>query len=69
MAVYGYAGLCMAMYDYILTNMEPLYDAFTTYLPKLQVRILSNKTSKGRKWPWQRALRTGGAGRETMRKK
>ena len=46
MAVYGYVGLCRAMLGYvglckaiernvfhILANGEPLYDAYTTYLP------------------------------------
>ena len=46
MAVYGYLGLCRAVYGYvglckaiernvfhILANGEPLYDAYTTYLP------------------------------------
>ena len=47
MAMYGYVGVCRAMYGYvgvrkaimesnvyhILTNGEPLYDAYTTYLP------------------------------------
>ena len=46
MAMYGYLGVCMAVYGYaglrkamesniyhILTNGEPLYDAYTTYLP------------------------------------
>ena len=47
MAVYGCVGLCRAMLGYvglckaiernvfhILGNGEPLYDAYTTYLPK-----------------------------------
>ena len=37
MAMYGYVGLCKAMevnVYHILTNGEPLYDAYTTYLPK-----------------------------------
>ena len=47
MAMYGYLGVCMAVYGYvglrkamesniyhILTNGEPLYDAYTTYLPR-----------------------------------
>ena len=47
MAVYGCGGLCRAMLGYvglckaiernvfhILANGEPLYDAYTTYLPK-----------------------------------
>ena len=46
-AMYGCVGLCRAMYGYvglctaiernvfhILANGEPLYDAYTTYLPK-----------------------------------
>ena len=36
MAMYGYVGLCKAMESnvyHILTNGEPLYDAYTTYLP------------------------------------
>ena len=37
-AMYGYVWLCTAMYVYvwlchILTNGEPLYDAYTTFLP------------------------------------
>ena len=36
--MYGYVGLCRTEYGYvkfchILTNGEPLYDAYTTYLP------------------------------------
>ena len=37
-AEYGYVGLCKAMESnlcHILTNGEPLYDAYTTYLPPL----------------------------------
>ena len=36
-AMYGYVGLCMAVYGYVglctlllVTNREPLYDAYTT---------------------------------------
>ena len=49
MAMYGYVGLGMAMYGYvalctaiernvfhIFANVEPLYDAYTTYLPEKQ---------------------------------
>ena len=35
-AEYGYVGLCKAMESnlcHILTDGEPLYDAYTTYLP------------------------------------
>ena len=35
-AMYGYLGLCKAVESnvyHILTNGEPLYDAYTTYLP------------------------------------
>ena len=35
-AEYSYVGLCKAMESnlcHILTNGEPLYDAYTTYLP------------------------------------
>ena len=46
MAMYGYVGLCMAMWGcvklcHILTNGEPLYDAYTTYLPKKVLRLLA----------------------------
>ena len=50
MAVYGCVGLCRAMLGYvglckaiernvfhILANGEPLYDAYTTYLPRRDV--------------------------------
>ena len=50
MAVYGCVGLCRAMFGYvglckaieinvfhILVNGEPLYDAYTTYLPFSQI--------------------------------
>ena len=53
MGVYGCVGLCRAMLGYvglckaigsnvchILANGEPLYDAYTTYLP---TRIISKK--------------------------
>ena len=36
-AIYGYVGLCKAIESnvcHILANGEPLYDAYTTYLPK-----------------------------------
>ena len=36
--MYGYLGLCKAMESkvyHILTNGEPLYDAYTVYLPSL----------------------------------
>ena len=40
-AMYGYVWLCMAMEGcvglctlFLVTNGEPLYDAYTTYLPK-----------------------------------
>ena len=39
-AMWGYVGLCRAMYGYVglctlllVTNGEPLVDAYTTYLP------------------------------------
>ena len=35
--MYGYVGLCKAMESdvcLLVTNEEPLYDAYTTYLPK-----------------------------------
>ena len=48
MAMYGYVGLCMAMYGYVglctlllVTNGEPLYDAYTTYLPNSSWRTVS----------------------------
>ena len=41
MAMYGCVWLCRAMYDYVglctllvVTNGEPLYDTYTTYLPQ-----------------------------------
>ena len=37
-AMYGYVGLCMAMQGYILTNVKPLYDAYTMYLPSRENR-------------------------------
>ena len=48
MAMYGYVGLCMAMYGYVglgtlllVTNGEPLYVAYTTYLPTSMDRKMS----------------------------
>ena len=56
MAAYGCVGLCRAMLGYvglckaiesnafhILDNGEPLYDAYTTYLPTLMGRLLSRR--------------------------
>ena len=60
MAVYGCVGLCRAMLGYvglckaiernvfhILANGEPLYDAYTTYLPKCDKRA---PLTKNRLW-------------------
>ena len=42
-AVYGCVGLCKAIYGFVrvcwavyITNVKPLYDAYTTYLPPLR---------------------------------
>ena len=56
MAVYGCVGLCRAMLGYvglckaiernvfhILANGEPLYDAYTTYLPKSSNCMVDNR--------------------------
>ena len=43
-AEYGYVGLCKAMESnlcHISTNGEPLYDAYTMYLPIREVRPLT----------------------------
>ena len=39
--MYGYVGLCRAKLCHILTNGEPLYDAYTTYLPVNHSLLLS----------------------------
>ena len=41
-AEYGYVGLCKFM-PYIKTNGEPLYDAYTRYLPGSRVPDFSSK--------------------------
>ena len=72
MAVYGCVWLCIAMYGYvalctaiernvfhILANGEPLYDAYTTYLPytiwtNLVLRVFSypSRRVEERTWEW-----------------
>ena len=51
-AVYDYVGLCRAMYGYVglctlllVTNREPLYDAYTTYLPSSDTGVRGPQNS------------------------
>ena len=63
MATYGYVGLCKAMENnvyHILTSGEPLYDAYTTYLPtqgKMSHNVL-NQSRKGKN-PFFKFIRPG----------
>ena len=63
MAVYGCVWLCIAMYGcvalctaiernvfHILANGEPLYDAYTTYLPYRGVKLWSGISDNARKF-------------------
>ena len=87
MAVYGYVGLCRAMLGYvglckaiernvfhILANGEPLYDAYTTYLPQCTVektdRLHFKTGASLRLGPVIRTLRSDeGDGRGNVAKK
>ena len=50
-AMYGYVGLCTAIERnvfHILANGEPLYDAYTTYLPRGCVNRVENEENGDR---------------------